>query len=72
MLSIHDGEIQARQMDIDSAGTIPVDRLVSDASIEDYDALLLPGGTVNPDKLRMDAVGMLEERRRSAVHGTGA
>jgi len=58
VLSIHDGEIQARQMDIDSAGTIPVDRLVSDASIEDYDALLLPGGTVNPDKLRMDAAAV--------------
>ncbi len=29
VLSVHDGEIQARQMDIDSAGTIPVDRLVS-------------------------------------------
>ena len=58
VLSVHDGEIQARQMDIDSAGTIPVDRLVSDASIEDYDALLLPGGTVNPDKLRMDAAAV--------------
>ena len=58
VLSIHDGEIQARQMDIDSAGTIPVDRLVSDASIEDYDALLLPGGTVNSDKLRMDAAAV--------------
>ena len=25
------------------------------ASTDDYDALLLPGGTVNPDQLRMDA-----------------
>ena len=32
-----------------SAGTFPVDHLVTDVSIEDYDALLLPGGTVNPD-----------------------
>jgi protease I len=24
-------------------------------SVDDYDALLLPGGTVNPDKLRMNA-----------------
>ena len=45
-------------MDIESAGTIPVDRLVSDASIDDYDALLLPGGTVNPDKLRTDAAAV--------------
>jgi deglycase len=54
VLSLHPGEIQARQMDIISAGTIPVDRVVSDASVDQYDALLLPGGTVNPDKLRMD------------------
>jgi protease I len=33
-----------------------VDGLVSDASVGDYDALLLPGGTVNPDKLRMDQI----------------
>jgi protease I len=62
VLSIHPGEIQARQWDIGSAGTIPVDRLVSDASVDDYDALLLPGGTVNPDQLRTnrDAVGFVK------------
>src|SRR5919202_918417 len=61
LLSIHDGEIAARNNDLEDAGTFPVDRLVSDASVDDYDALLLPGGTVNPDKLRMneDAVGFV-------------
>jgi protease I len=54
ILSIHDGEIQARQMDIEAAGSFTVDKLVGDASASDYDGLLLPGGTVNPDKLRMD------------------
>jgi protease I len=28
---------------------------VKSASVDDYDALLLPGGTVNPDQLRMDS-----------------
>jgi protease I len=55
VLSIRPGEIQARQWDMDPAGTIAVDRLVSDASVDDYDALLMPGGTVNPDQLRMNA-----------------
>jgi protease I len=61
LLSIHDGEIKARQMDIQSAGSFPVDRVVSNASPDDYDALLLPGGTVNPDQLRMnqDAVAFV-------------
>ena len=54
LLSLHDGEIQARNHDLEAAGTFPVDGLVANASVEDYDALLLPGGTVNPDKLRLD------------------
>src|SRR5579884_3695143 len=33
----------------------PVDRAVSDVSVDEFDALVLPGGTVNPDKLRMDS-----------------
>jgi protease I len=55
LLSLRSGEIQARQHDLDPAGTFTVDGLVADASVDDYDALLLPGGTVNPDKLRMNA-----------------
>jgi protease I len=57
------GEIQARNNDLESAGTFTVDRAVADASVDDYDALLLPGGTVNPDKLRMDdnAVSFVRE-----------
>jgi protease I len=52
ILSIHPGEIHAVQWDLNPAGTFPVDRLVSDAAPEGYDALLLPGGTVSPDRLR--------------------
>jgi protease I len=61
LLSIHPGEIQARQFDLVSAGTFSVDRQVSDASADEYDALLLPGGTVNPDTLRLnrDAVSFV-------------
>jgi len=33
---------------------IPVDRALSEASPDDFDALLLPGGVMNPDRLRMD------------------
>jgi protease I len=54
LLSIHDGEIQARQHDLEPAATFTVDKVVSQASVDDYGALLLPGGTVNPDQLRMD------------------
>jgi protease I len=62
VLSIHPGEIQARQFDLVSAGTFPVDRQVTDASVDEYQALLLPGGTVNPDLLRInkDAVAFVK------------
>ena len=54
LLSISDGEIQAMHQDIEQADTFPVDRRVADASVDDYDGLILPGGTCNPDRLRMD------------------
>ena len=54
VVSIRDGEIQARDHDLEDAGTFAVDQLVGAVSVDDYEALLLPGGTVNPDKLRME------------------
>lgn len=32
--------------------TVSVDKNLNETSIEDYDALILPGGVINPDKLR--------------------
>jgi len=54
IVSIHSGEIQARNHDLEDAGTFPVDELVEAVAVDDFEALLLPGGTVNPDKLRME------------------
>jgi protease I len=54
VVSIASGEIQARDHDLEDGGTFTVDQLVGAASVDEYDALLLPGGTVNPDKLRME------------------
>lgn len=33
---------------------LPVDKVLSDAKPEDYDMLVLPGGVMNPDKLRLN------------------
>jgi protease I len=55
LISLEDGEIQAMNHDIEPASRFPVDRTAGEASAADYDALLLPGGTVNADRLRMDA-----------------
>jgi protease I len=63
LLSIETGEIQAMNGDINKGDTFTVDKKVSDASIEDYDGLILPGGVVNPDNLRVDAdvISFLQE-----------
>ncbi len=54
LLSVQTGEIQAMNSDIEPADRFSVDKSVSDASPDDYDGLILPGGTVNADRLRMD------------------
>ena len=33
---------------------VPVDKTVDNANVDDYDALVLPGGVLNPDKLRLN------------------
>jgi protease I len=54
LLSLKSGEIDARNHDLEPAGTFPVDRVVTDARVEQFDGLVIPGGTVNADKLRLD------------------
>jgi len=53
LLSTQDGEVQAFNH-LDAADTFGVDQVVGDASVDEYDALVLPGGVANPDALRMD------------------
>jgi len=62
VVSIHDGEIQGFDH-FDPANTITVDRTVEEVSVDDYDALLIPGGVGNPDQLRGDenAVAFVRE-----------
>ena len=33
--------------------SVPVDKALKDADVDDYDALVLPGGVMNPDQLRL-------------------
>ena len=54
VVSIDEGELQAMNHDIEPASKIRVDRTAAEASPSDYDALIMPGGTVNADKLRVD------------------
>lgn len=51
LLSTEAGEVQTFDH-LDRAETQKVDRVVGEASVDDYDALVLPGGVANPDALR--------------------
>ncbi len=67
LLSIQAGLIQAMNHDLEPADKFGVDKLVSEASAADYDGLILPGGTVNADKLRIDpaVISFVQEYFRS-------
>ena len=57
-----DGEVQLFEH-LDKANMQAVDVTVSRARVDDYDALVLPGGVANPDRLRTDegAVSFVRE-----------
>ena len=52
ILSLKPGKIQGVQHDLDKTVKVKVDRTIGDVSPEDFDAVHLPGGTVNADSLR--------------------
>jgi protease I len=56
------GEVQMFNH-LDKGDTKPVDVTVADAKVEDFDALVLPGGVANPDNLRThdDAVALVRD-----------
>lgn len=49
----HGGEIQGFQHH-DKGRKVAVDRELSQANAADYDAIVLPGGVINPDQLRLE------------------
>ena len=57
------GEAQTVNDDLEESDTYEVDQDVAEASADDYDALVVPGGTVGADTLRgdEDAVEFLAE-----------
>lgn len=52
LVSLSSDAIQAMNSDIDKGDTFTPDAAISDVSPDDFDALVLPGGTINADQLR--------------------
>jgi protease I len=53
VISLKKGEFQGFEH-LDKGQTFTADKAVKDASADDYDGLVLPGGVANPDFLRSD------------------
>jgi protease I len=53
IVSLKGGKIWGWQHD-DWCDSIEVDRTLDEVSVDDYDALVIPGGQINPDLLRAD------------------
>jgi protease I len=53
IVSLQPGRIQGVQHDLDKTVKVKVDRTIRDVSADDFDAVHLPGGTVNADSMRM-------------------
>jgi len=53
VVSLEAGEIKGWDKD-DWGRAVPVDKVLADASAADYDAIVLPGGQINPDLLRVE------------------
>ncbi|HEY0971996.1 MAG TPA: type 1 glutamine amidotransferase domain-containing protein [Gemmatimonadales bacterium] len=53
VVSLQPGSIQSYD-NLDRSEEIPVDRVLGQTSVSDYDALVLPGGVANPDLLRTE------------------
>lgn len=54
LVSLSPGSIRARHHDVEPGDAFAVDRVVAEADPAEFDALILPGGTTNPDALRQD------------------
>lgn len=54
VVSPQDGEVKAWDKD-DWGIRVKVDKTLGEAKAEDYDAIMLPGGVMNPDDLRQNA-----------------
>jgi protease I len=55
VIGIQAGEAEAMNGDVNPGDTFTVDKAATDVSPDEYDALIVPGGTVGADNLRADA-----------------
>lgn len=58
LVSLKAGQIQAMEQDVHAAGKYDVQLTVDTAANQSFDGLFLPGGTTNPDALRINGTAV--------------
>src|SRR5947207_14933044 len=53
ILSLEPGQVQGVRHDLEKTAKVRAERAIRDVSTEEFDAVHLPGGTVNDGSLRM-------------------
>lgn len=54
VIGLKAGEAQTNNNDLDPGGSYAVDKTIAEASVDDFDGLIIPGGCVGADKLRAE------------------
>ncbi|WP_219995675.1 DJ-1/PfpI family protein [Schumannella sp. 10F1B-5-1] len=58
IVAIEDGEVTTLVGDKNPGQTFAVDQVIGDADPDSFDALILPGGTINADSLRLETAAI--------------
>ena len=58
VVGLEEGDGQTFKNDLDPVARYNVDKVASEAAAEDYDLLIIPGGTVGADKFRSEAAAI--------------
>jgi len=64
----HAGALKAMKHDVQLDEEVPVDKTIEEAIPDEYDAVVLPGGVVNADHLRVNKAAQTFVRRIAEAH----
>jgi len=61
VVSFEPGKARTVSSDLDEGGSYTIDKTFSEVKADDFDGLVVPGGTVGADKLRgsVEAIGFI-------------
>ncbi len=68
VIGSHAGSLRAMEHDVQQADEVAVDKTIAEAAPGDYDAVVLPGGVVNADHLRVNGDAQAFVQKMASNH----